>query len=157
MLDSVRYTAEFYRFQDNLSSGIVPDITYNKAIIYNQKQSSGLLELVPKQKNNRKQYLDYPKQNIDSRSILVEYVERAWNFNNFYDVYAENSGQPLMSYQCDNIAYKEINPFSISYKTQFLKKKLVSDYFVLRLINDKYSNYNLVHRYSITKTTNINQ
>jgi len=62
-----------------------------------------------------------------------------------------------MSYQCDNIAYKEINPLSISYKSQFLKKKLVSDYFVLRLINDKYSNYNINHRFSITKTTNINQ
>ena len=157
MLDSIRYTAEFYRFQDNLSSGIVPDITYNKAIIYNQKQSSGLLELVIKEKNNRRQYLDYPKQNIDSRSILVEYVERGWQFNNFYDVYAENTGQPIMSYQCDNIAYKEINPLSISYKSQFLKKKLVSDYFVLRLINDKYSNYNINHRFSITKTTNINQ
>jgi len=157
MLDSIRYTAEFYRFQDNLSSGIVPDITYNKAIVYNQKQTSGLLELVIKEKNNRRQYLDYPKQNIDSRSILVEYVERGWQFNNFYDVYAENTGQPIMSYQCDNIAYKEINPLSISYKSQFLKKKLVSDYFVLRLINDKYSNYNINHRYSITKTTNINQ
>ena len=157
MLESVRYTAEFYRFQDNLSSGIVPDITYNKAILYNQKQTSGLLELVIKEKNNRRQYLDYPKQNINSRSILIEYVERGWQFNNFYDVYAENTGQPLMSYQCDNIAYKEINPLSISYKTQFLKKKLVSDYFVLRLINDKYSNYAINHRYSITKTQNINQ
>ena len=157
MLDSVRYTAEFYRFQDNLSSGIVPDLTYNKAVIYNQKQSSGLLELVPKKKNDRRQYLYYPKQNLDSRSILVEYVERGWQFNNFYDVYAENSGQPLMSYQCGNIAYKEINPSSITYKNQYLKKKLVSDYFVLRLINDKYSNYNITHRYSITQTTNINQ
>jgi hypothetical protein len=157
MLESVRYTAEFYRFQDNLSSGIVPNITYNKAILYNQKQTSGLLELVIKEKNNRRQYLDYPKQNINSRSILIEYVERGWQFNNFYDVYAENTGQPLMSYQCDNIAYKEINPLSISYKTQFLKKKMVSDYFVLRLINDKYSNYAINHRYSITKTQNINQ
>lgn len=157
MLDSVRYTAEFYRFQDNISAGIVPDITYNKAVAYNQKQTSGLLELIPKKKNDRRQYLDYPKQNTDSRSILIEYVERGWQFNNFYDVYVENSGQPLMSYQCDNIAYKEINPLSISYKSQFLKKKLVSDYFVLRLINDKYSNYNIVNRHSITKTTNINQ
>lgn len=157
MLESVRYNAEFYRFQDNLSSSLIPNVTYNKALIYNQKQSSGLLELIPKEKNNRRQYIQYPKQNTDSRSILVEYVERGWQFNNFYDVAVENSGQPLMSYQCDNIAYKEINPLSITYKSQFLKKKLVSDYHIIRLINDKHSNYLINHRFSITQTNNINQ
>jgi len=156
MLDSVRYTAEFYRFQDNLSSGLIPNKTYNKALIYNQKQSTGSLELVASEKNNRRQYILYPKQNSDSRSILVSYVERAWQFNDFYDVSKENSGQPLLSFQCDNIAYKEINFDSITYKSQFLKKKMISDYHVLRLENDKYSNYNIIHRHSVTKTTNIN-
>lgn len=155
-LESIRYFTDFYRFQDNLSSGLIPNITYNQALIYNQKQTSGLLELIPKEKNNRQQFLQYPIQNLDSRSILVDYVERGWNFNNFYDVAIQNSGQPLLSFQDNNIAYKELNPLSISYTPQYLKRKLVSDWFVIRLINNKYSNYLINHRYSLTQTNNIN-
>jgi len=132
---------------------LVPDKTYNKAIIYNQRQSSGLLELVVKEKNNRQQSYQYAsgKQNQNSRSILVEKVNNVWSFNNFYNVAPYNTGQPLMSYQCNNIAFTEINPSSINYKPQFLKEKLVSDYQVIRLINDKYSNYLINHRYNITQ------
>src|SRR5690606_33051306 len=149
MLHSVRYNSEFYRQHDNNSSGIKPNLTFNKALIYNPLQTSGILELIPKEKNNRKQSYDYSsdKQNLTSRSILVENLERAFQINNFYDVAIENSGQPIMSYQCNNIAFKELNPSSISYKSQFLKKKLVSDYHTIRLINDKYSNYSIITRY----------
>ena len=156
-LESIRYFADFYRYQDNISSGLVPDITYNKALIYNQKQTSGTLELVPKIKNNRYQFLQYPKQNLTSRSILVESIERGFNFNDFYDVAIENSGQPLLSYQCNNIAYKDTNLSAITYRPQYLKKKLVSDFFSIRLTNDSYSNFNILHRFSINDTQNINQ
>ena len=158
-LESIRYVTEFYRFQDNISSGLIPEKTFNKAIVYNQKQSSGLLELILKEKNNRQQSYQYSsgKQNQNSRSILVEYVERGYQFNQFYDIAIENSGQPLMSFQCDNIAYKEINPLSISYRPQYIKKKMVSDYHVIRLINDQWSNYNIISRYNISRTNNINQ
>lgn len=157
-IEFVDYTTEFYRFQDNISYGLVPNITFNKAVIYNQKQTSGLLELIPKEKNNLFQNYQYisGKQNQNSRTILVDYIERSWTFNNFYDVAVENSRQPLMSYQCDNIAYKEINDKAISYANQYFKKPLLSDYHVIRLINDKYSNYQIVNRYSLTNTNNTN-
>ena len=116
-------------------------------------------ELILKEKNNRQQSYQYSsgKQNQNSRSILVEYVERGYQFNQFYDIAIENSGQPLLSFQCDNIAYKEINPLSISYRPQYIKKKMVSDYHVIRLINDQWSNYNIISRYNISRTNNINQ
>lgn len=159
MLESIQYISEYQRYRDNLSFGLVPDKTYNKAVIYNQRQSSGLLELVVKEKNNRQQSYQYAsgKQNQNSRSILVEKVNNVWSFNNFYNVAPYNTGQPLMSYQCNNIAFTEINPSSINYKPQFLKEKLVSDYQVIRLINDKYSNYLINHRYNITQINKYNQ
>lgn len=156
MLESIKYTSEFYRFQDNLSSGLVPELTYNKAILYNQKQSSGLLELVVKEKNNRRQSILYPIQNQNSRSILVEKVNNEWSFNNFHNVATYNTQQPLFQYDCNNIAYKELNTLSINYKPQYLKEKLVSDYHVIRLINDKYSNYQIINRWNITQTNNYN-
>jgi hypothetical protein len=152
VLDSVQYISEFYRFQDNLSSYLVPNKTYNKALIYNQNQSTGLLELVPKEKNNRMQFIQYPKQKPESREILVENIENIWRFNNFFNV-AQINGQPTMTFDCDNIAYRSINPLAIKYNTQYLKDLMRSDYHVIRLINDKYSNYNILQRFSITDTT----
>jgi hypothetical protein len=155
-LESIRYVTEFYRFQDNISSGLIPEKTFNKAIVYNQKQSSGLLELILKEKNNRQQSYQYSsgKQNQNSRSILVEKVNNEWSFNNFYNVAIYNSGQPLMQFSCDNIAYKNLNPEAISYKPQYIKEKMVSDYHIVRLINDKYSNYHILNRFFITRTQN---
>jgi len=152
VLDSVQYISEFYRFQDNLSSYLVPNKTYNKALAYNQNQSTGLLELVPKEKNNRMQFIQYPRQKPESREILVENIENVWRFNNFFNV-AQINGQPTMTFDCDNIAYRNINPLAIKYNTQYLKDLMRSDYHVIRLINDKYSNYNILQRFSITDTT----
>lgn len=159
MLSSISYISEYLRYQDNISYGLVPGLTYNKAFIYNQKQSTGLLELIVKEKNNRQNSYMYAsgKQNADSRSILVEKINNIWSFNNFYNVATYDSGQPLLNYTCDNIAFKELNPLSISYKQQYLKEKMVSDYEVVRLINDRYSNYAINHRLSITQTNPYNQ
>lgn len=153
VLEGVEYISEFYRFQDNLSSYLVQDKTYNKALVYNQNQTSGLLELVPKQKNNRMQFIQYPKQKPESREILVENIENLWRFNNFFNV-AQLNGQPILTFDCDNIAYRSPNPLAIKYNSQYLKDLMRSDYHVIRLINDKYSNYNILQRFSITKTNN---
>ena len=156
-LNSIEYFGEFYRFQDNLSKALIPNKTYSKALIYNQKQSSGLLELVVKEKNNRQQSYQYAtgKQNLNSRTILTEKINNIWSFNQFYNVAVYNNGQPLTAFQCDNIAYKEINSNSISYQPKFIKEKLAGDYFSIRLINDIETNYQIQHRITLTSTTKL--
>lgn len=151
VLESVEYIAEFQRFQDNLSHATIIGKTYNKALIYNQYQTSGNLLLEVKQKNNLQQILKYPKQNLDSRTILTENVEQIWKFNNFYNIALQN-GHPIMVFECENIAYKNLNLLAISYKQRTLTDLLRSDYFQLRLINDKYSQYNITHRFNIEQT-----
>ena len=154
-LTYVRYLSDFYRFTDGLSSTLMQNITYNKAIIYNQKQSSGLLELVVKEKNNRQQSISYPKQNQDSRSILVEYVVNGYQFNNFYNV--AKSDKPILIYPCNNPAFTELNPTSIDYSPKPLKELLTSDYHIIRLINDKHTHYQINHRINLITTNNSNQ
>lgn len=150
VLESVEYIAEFQRFQDNLSYATIIGKTYNKALIYNQYQTSGVLLLEVKQKNNLQQVLKYHQQNLDSRTILTENIEQIWKFNNFYNIALQN-GHPIMAFKCDNIAYKDINFPAISYKQRNLTDLLRSDYFQLRLINDKYSQYNITHRFNINQ------
>ena len=58
-----------------------------------------------------------------------------------------------MTYPCSQ-PYSELNPEAISYKAQYLKDLMRSDYFQIRLINDKYSNYQILSRYDFSQTTN---
>jgi len=86
VLNDVSYLAQFYRMEENNSSALIPNTTYNKAIVYNSDHTSGLLELVPQIENSRRQFLIYPIQNISSRSILVNELKGIYHFNNFFDV-----------------------------------------------------------------------
>jgi len=150
ILETVKYEAEFRRYTDGLNYALNNKVTYNKATIFNQNQSTGLLELIPKEKNNLFQFSQYPKYLPNSTQILAENVENFWSFNNFYDI-AQNNGFPIMFYNT-NPAITEINPKAVSHSPVFFKNKLRSDYFNIRLINDKYSNYQIVHKLSLTKT-----
>jgi hypothetical protein len=92
-----------YKFQDELLQNVVdytkayeylpiPDGVYNintrietndkwfnKAIIYNGQQSTGVLELVAKPLNNLHAYMKYPIFNTDSKTIL--YTKRRTHAN----------------------------------------------------------------------------
>ena len=153
-LDNVEYIAEFRRFQSDLSSSILDTKTFNKALIYNQNQTSGLLNLVVQEKDNLFQMSQYPKQNTDSISILTENIENIWGFNNFSNIATENSGIPVMTYE--NVMYKNVNLKAISYNPRYIKDLLRSDFNVIRLINDKESNYQILNRFDFTITTNSN-
>ena len=153
VLNNVESITEFRRFQDNLSSAMVLGKFFNKALIYNQNQTTGLLELINKDKNNLFQVTQYPKQKPNSREILTENIENIYRFNDFYNVAIHQNGQPIMTYPC-NQPYSELNPEAISYKAQYLKDLMRSDYFQIRLINDKYSNYQILSRYNFSQTTN---
>jgi hypothetical protein len=153
VLNNVESITEFRRFQDNLSSAMVLGKFFNKALIYNQNQTTGLLELVNKDKNNLFQVTQYPKQKPNSREILTENIENIYRFNDFYNVAIHQNGQPIMIYPCSQ-PYSELNPEAISYKAQYLKDLMRSDWMSIRLINDKYSNYQILSRFTFSQTTN---
>jgi hypothetical protein len=153
VLNNVESITEFRRFQDNLSSAMVLGKFFNKALIYNQNQTTGLLELVNKDKNNLFQVTQYPKQKPNSREILTENIENIYRFNDFYNVAIHQNGQPIMTYPCSQ-PYSELNPEAISYKAQYLKDLMRSDWMSIRLINDKYSNYQILSRFTFSQTTN---
>jgi hypothetical protein len=151
ILNNVSYICEASRFQDEISSGVVQGITYNKALIWNSTQTTGILELIPKEKNNLFQSINYPKNTQNSRQILVEQLETTWYFNSFYDI-SVKSGLPLLIF--NENPYKTLNSNAISYGTQYLTELMRSDYHVIRLENDKYSNYHFVNRFNFIDTNN---
>ena len=89
----------------------------------------------------------------NSREILTENIENIYRFNDFYNVAIHQNGQPIMIYPCSQ-PYSELNPEAISYKAQYLKDLMRSDWMSIRLINDKYSNYQILSRFTFSQTTN---
>jgi hypothetical protein len=147
IFESLSYNCEFRRYTNNLNYSVKNDITFNKLTIYNQNQTSGLLNLVVQEPNNLYQVIQYPKQSINSTDILVKNVENNWRVNQFFDVSLQN-GYPLMEYEC-NPMYTNVNLKAISYNPTFFKNRLRNDNFLVRLTNDKYTNYQIVFKFSI--------
>lgn len=152
LLDSILYQVDFQRFISEYDFYTRNDVTFNKALIYNQNQSTGNINLIPKIKNNLFQVTQYPKYTLNNKEILVENIENSWRFNDFENNYKVMT-QPHLEYNT-NVMYKEVNPLAILYKFNYISEKMRNNYFNIRLVNDDKSNYLINLKYNICKQTN---
>jgi len=156
ILESISYKAEYRRYTDGINYAIHNDKTFSNALIYNENQTSGMLNLIPQQANNQFQFMKYAsgKQNTDSTDILTKNIENFWRFNTFSDK-ALNNGFPIMAYNC-NPTYTTLNSKAISFAPKFFNNKLRNNTFAVRFIEDKHTNYQIVVELFNTQTENSN-
>lgn len=126
------------------------DRYFNKAIIYNNQQSSGLLKLIDKPVNNLKSYLTYPKYNNDSKTITYVKSDNIYNYNNFWNV-VKNPKIPLFKTSCEGMYIdKEINNENMDYSIRSFKKDTIRAKEVkVRHILDNASDIHLVSQFVI--------
>jgi len=98
------------------------DKWFNKAILYNGQQSSGILELVAKPMNNLKAYMQYPILNTDSKTITYTKSDNFYQYNTFWA--AEKSSQiPLFNTSCQSLSIdKVVNQANMDYGPRSFKK-----------------------------------
>ncbi len=140
-------STDFYEINDN--------IFFNKAILYNNQQCSGVLNLYPKPKNRMDQYFNYPKYNSDSKDILYTKSDNFFNYNTFWDVVKNpNNHYPLWIESCTNKSIdKELNNDKFDYsKRSFQKTQLRAKDLRIRHINDKYDRYKFISKFLIAST-----
>lgn len=152
ILNGVAYQVDLKRYTNQYDYYLINNKTFTQALIYNQNQSSGILNLIPKEKNNFYQSSQYPRITLNSTDILTENIENQWRFNSFQDL-SQNNNQPLLKY-LTNPMYKESNILALSYQPKYLTIPLRSDYFNIRLENNLYSNYQYLFKYQIDQQTN---
>lgn len=146
IIDSVNFfleTRKYYNYYDSVN---IFDKGFNKSYIYNNFQNSGLLNLIPQEYNNLRQTMTYPIYNSDSIDTIQTRVDGSlWSFNYLFNhIKNERSGIPPFIY--DNVSVnKELNPLAIDYR-KTMRDRLRGDYFLVRLIQDKYSQYKLLYR-----------
>lgn len=97
-------------------------IFFNKAIIYNDQQCSGVLNLIVKPKNNLSLYLQYPKYNSDSRDILFVKSDNFYNYNGFWDIVKDYT-VPMWLPDCTPKSEdKVLNTSNLDYTNRTFKK-----------------------------------
>lgn len=121
---------------------------FNKAILYNDQQSSGVLELVAKPVNNMKEYMLYPKFNSDSKSIIFTKSDNFYQFNTFWNIVKDKT-QPLFTSTCESMSIdKEVNQTNMEYTPRtYRKDTLRAKDLKVRLILDNDSSTHLVTQF----------
>jgi hypothetical protein len=124
---------------------------FNKAVVYNGQQSSGILELVPKPPNNLREYLKYPIYNTDSKTITFTKSDNFYQYNTFWSM-VKNKNIPLFIKSCESLSIdKLVNQVNMDYgKRSFKKEPLRAKDLKVRHILDNRSDAHLVSQFIIT-------
>lgn len=113
---------------------------FNKAVLYNDYQSSGVLELVPKPLHNLKEYLKYPIYNTDSKTITYTKNDSFYQYNTFWSL-VKDKYIPLFTKTCESLSIdKIVNQPNMDYgKRSFKKEPLrAKDLKVRHILDNRY-------------------
>ena len=148
VLNSVSYHSEVIRYHNEYDKFYNRNITFNKALIFNESQTSGLLHLVPREEEDLFASIQYPKVLGDTQEILVTRDRDLWVFNQFWDTAnSQQNNLPLFNYKCNNCE-KELNLKALNYyKPDILKAKIRGKQTKIELINDAHSNYQFIFHF----------
>jgi hypothetical protein len=155
ILQNVKDYTKAYRYWQN-GQGVfnyndrveTDDRWFNKAIVYNGQQSSGILELVPKPMHNLKEYLKYPMYNTDSKTITFTKSDNFYQYNTFWSL-IKNKSLPLFLTSCESLSIdKVVNQANMDYgKRSFKKEPLRAKDLKVRHILDNRSDAHLVSQF----------
>lgn len=134
------------------SSNSTNKVNFNKAILYNKEQCSGMLYLTPENPNDMSQRTRYPRVQPDHIEILYSHREQKFTFNSFWDtVNWTSNNQPIFvtdwsilqnSYYTDKV----LNPDAIIYQSrQGRQMPLRSTHCRVRLIQDVHSRFRFIN------------
>jgi len=127
------------------------DRWFNKAVLYNGQQSTGILELVPKPLHNLSAYLKYPIYNAESKTITFTKSDNFYQYNTFWSVIKDRQ-EPLFLRSCESLSIdKVVNQANMNYGTMsFRKDPLRAKDLKVRHILDNRSDAHLVSQFITT-------
>ena len=127
------------------------DVWFNKAILYNGQQNSGILNIVPKTRNNLKQYMSFPIYNEDSKSIRVTKNDNFYQYNTFWNVTTAPAVQQFIK-DCESLSIdKQINQEVMDYSKRTRKKEpLRAKELKVRHILDNRGDVKMVSQFLLT-------
>ena len=118
-----KYLADTDFVSDECDKIETDNLWFNKAVLYNGQQSTGILELVPKPMNNLSAYLTYPILNSESKTITFTKSDNFYQYNTFWSV-VKNKQIPLFTRTCESLSIdKIVNQSNMDYGSRSFKKE----------------------------------
>ena len=147
------YLKENEQLFDNNQKIQIDNQWFNKAVVYNEQQSSGLLELVQKPTNNMAAKFQYPKYKPTSKQILYTKNDNLYQYNTFWAL-QKDSQQPLFLTSCESLSIdKVINISNMDYsKKSFKKAPIKAKNLKIRHILDNTSDIHIVSQFLLSNT-----
>ena len=123
---------------------------FNKAILYNGQQCTGILELEPKPSHDLKSYMSYPKLKSDRKAITFTKSDNFYQYNTFWSV-LKNKQIPAFKTSCESLSIdKTINQSNMDYSSRSFKKEpLRAKELKVRHILDNKSDIHLVSQFIV--------
>jgi hypothetical protein len=147
-ISTIEYWLEARKYYNQWDFADAFGIGFNKAIVYNATQNTGLLNLNHQKNNDLSQQLKFPKYNQNSTDILQTEIGGKWAFNYLYNIIKnEKSMLPVWLNDISNVN-KSINHILLNYKPTF-KDRMRGDYFLVRLSQDIESRFKLLFRFAV--------
>lgn len=146
-----KYFSDDFDVSNNVSKIELDNVWFNKAVLYNGQQSTGVLVLVPKPVNNLKSYMQYPEFNSDSKTIIYTKVDNFYNYNTFWSIVKDKT-IPLFTRTCESLSLdKVVNQINMDYNTRsFNKSTIRAKELKVRHILDNRSDVNLVSQFILS-------
>lgn len=152
ILTDVAFKLDVIRYHNDKDYSYVDDVAFNKAIIYNDKQNSGLLQLDIVDKEDLFKRRQYPIKEYNQTKITLQKNETEFNFNEFADI-AEDNNLPRFINACNNVD-KSLNLKAINYQSFKVDNNYIrGDRNNIKLINDKHSYYKFIFKGIINNNT----
>lgn len=158
IVQNVKDYSKVYKYFPNSQEGFdtnkkvqVDNLWFNKAVLYNTQQSSGVLNLVAKPVNDLSKYLQYPIFNEDSKTITFTKSDNFYQYNNFWAL-QKNDQIPLFTTPCESLSLdKEVNQENMDYnRRSFNKSPLRGKNLKVRHILDNSSTTHIVSQFIVT-------
>lgn len=148
ILECIEYYLDVRKYYNKYNFVNRVGVGFNKAIIYNDHQNTGLLNLIVQDINDIRQNIFFPQHNINSVDILQTEINNKYSFNYLYNVIKdERAGMPIFISDNSNIT-KVLDDRLLDYR-YIHKDRLRGDYFRVRLTNDKETRFKFLFRLSM--------
>jgi hypothetical protein len=145
IVTDISFALDVKRSHNHFDTSSILDVAFNKAIVYNETQNSGLLELNVVDEDNLRSVLSYPEKLADRTKIAMKRNEYLFSFNQFADITFQNN-LPRFINSCNN-ANKVLNLKAINYQNMRLDNNYIrSDKSYVKLINDVHSKYKFIFK-----------
>lgn len=148
MLEDVSYRLDVRRYTNEYDYGY-QDGNFDSAVIYNDRESTGLLNLVKANPSDQRQAINYPLHNATSIDIVSTLEDYTWSFNYIMDNVKDSHNLPLWINSASNVE-KSVNTPAFDYRPVF-KNHLRGQWFIVRLSQGSESRFKFIFEHAITE------